>query len=124
MKSISSMEADDILYQVIAGAARTGAITINGVVATFDDRPANSTGEDIIIGTTDISHEKPQTATTAVCIYVPDRVISIKGVRQHKPHKERLKLIGNAVVKALDEANLPDLEFWIESDTIQQEEAV
>lgn len=124
MKSISSIEADEILYRVIAEQVRAGAIPINGVVATFDDRPDNSNREDIIIGTIDLSHEKPQTATTAVCIYIPDKAISLKGIKQHKPDKERLQLIGEAVVRALDEANLPELEFWIESDTIQQEAAV
>lgn len=124
MKNCSSIDADDILYRIISEGVRTGKIEISGVICVQDERPDDSETEDIVINAITVTHEKPQSGTSNVNIYVSDRKVRIRGKEQRKAYRERLREIGDAVVSYLEAQNIADLEFWIENDTVIKEQQV
>lgn len=124
MKHCSSIDTDDILYRLIAEAVRSGKVTISGVVCVQGERPDNSEAEDIVINTITVTHDKPQSGTSNVNIFAPDIRVRIHGKEQRKADRERLRIIGDAIVSHLDAQNVADLEYWIESDTTLKETAV
>lgn len=124
MKHCSSIDTDDILHRLIAEAVRNGKVTISGVVCVQGERPDNSEAEDIVINTITVTHDKPQSGTSNVNIFAPDIRVRIHGKEQHKADRERLRIIGDAIVSHLDAQNVADLEYWIESDTTLKETAV
>lgn len=122
MKFFSSIDADDLLISIIRQARDTGEIDITGVICPEDDRPADSQTEDIVVNTIDLTQDnKPQDGTTNVNIYVPDIRVKIRGKEQTKADRQRLQEIGDALVSFIKELNHPELEIWIESDTILAE---
>ena len=124
MKNCSSIDTDDILYKIVAEAVSTGVVKISGIVCTQGERPDDSETEDIVINTITVTHEKPQTGTSNVNIYASDLKVKIRGKEQRKADRERLREIGDALVSYLDAQNIADLEFWIESDIVLQEQQV
>ena len=124
MKNCSSIDTDDILYKIVAQAVSTGVVKISGIVCTQGERPDDSETEDIVINTITVTHDKPQTGTSNVNIYASDLKVKIRGKEQRKANRERLREIGDALVSYLDAQNIADLEFWIESDIVLQEQQV
>lgn len=124
MKKCSSIDTDDILYKIIAEGVKAGKINVSGIVCPQDERPDNSETEDIVINTITVTHDKPQSGTSNVNIYVSDKKVKIRGREQRKADRERLREIGDAVVAYLEAQNIADLEFWIESDTVVKEQQV
>lgn len=124
MKNCSSIDTDDILYKIVAEAVSTGVVNIPGIVCTQGERPDDSETEDIVINTITVTHDKPQTGTSNVNIYASDLKVKIRGKEQRKADRERLREIGDALVSYLDMQNIADLEFWIESDIVLQEQQV
>lgn len=124
MKNCSSIDTDDILYKIVAEAVSTGVVKISGIVCTQGERPDDSETEDIVINTIIVTHDKPQTGTSNVNIYASDLKVKIRGKEQRKADRERLREIGDALVSYLDAQNIADLEFWIESDIVLQEQQV
>lgn len=121
MKDCSSIDTDDILYRIIAEAVTSGKVIISGGVFVQGERPDDSEAEDIVINTITITDEKPQTGTSNVNIFAPDKKVKIRGREQRKADRERLRIIGNAVKAHLKAQNVADLEYWIESDTTIKE---
>ena len=121
MNKVSSIDTDDILYQLIQRAVNEGVITISGVVCPQGERPDDSKAEDIVINTITVTHDKPQTGTSNVNIYASDLKVKINGKEQYKADRERLRVIGDALTTFLDAQNIADLEFWIETDTVIKE---
>lgn len=121
MKNCSSIDTDDILFRLIQEAVKTGKIKISGGVYVQGERPDDSEAEDIVINTITITHEKPQTGTSNVNIFASDKKVRIHGREQRKADRERLRTIGDALVAFLDEKNVADLEYWIESDNTIKE---
>lgn len=124
MKNCSSIDTDDILYKIVAEAVSTGVVSISGIVCTQGERPDDSETEDVVINTITVTHDKPQTGTSNVNIYASDLKVKIRGKEQRKADRERLREIGDALVSYLDVQNIADLEFWIESDIVLQEQQV
>ena len=124
MKNCSSIDTDDILYKIVAEAVSTGVVSISGIVCTQGERPDDSETEDIVINTITVTHDKPQTGTSNVNIYASDLKVKIRGKEQRKADRERLREIGDSLVSYLDMQNIADLEFWIESDIVLQEQQV
>ena len=124
MKNCSSIDTDDILYKIVAEAVSTGVVNISGIVCTQGEPPDDSETEDIVINTITVTHDKPQTGTSNVNIYASDLKVKIRGKEQRKADRERLREIGDALVSYLDMQNIADLEFWIESDIVLQEQQV
>lgn len=121
MENCSSIDTDDILYKIIAEAVTSGKVSISGGVFVQGERPDDSEAEDIVINTITITDEKPQTGTSNVNIFAPDKKVKIRGREQRKADRERLREIGNAVKDHLKAQNVADLEYWIESDTTIKE---
>ena len=121
MRKVSSIDTDDILYQLITQAVNEGVIAISGVVCPQGERPDDSKAEDIVINTITVTHEKPQTGTSNVNIYAADKKVRINGKEQYKANRERLREIGNALTDFLDAQNVADLEFEIEQDVTIKE---
>lgn len=124
MKNCSSIDTDDILYKIVAQAVSTGVVKISGIVCTQGERPDDSETEDIVINTITVTHDKPQTGTSNVNIYASDLKVKIRGKEQRKANRERLREIGDALVSYLDAQNIAELEYWIESDIVLQEQQV
>lgn len=124
MKSCSTIDTDDILFKIISEAVRTGVVTISGIVCVQGERPDESEAEDIVVNTITVTHEKPQSGTSNVNIYASDMKLKIRGREQHKADRERLRVIGDALIEYLDAQNVADLEFWIESDIVIKEQQV
>lgn len=122
MKTVSSIDTDDILYRLITQAVNEGVITISGKVCPQGERPDDSDKEDIVINTITVTHDKPQTGTSNVNIYAADKRIRIGGKEQYKCDRERLRTIGDKLTEFLDAQNVADLEFWIEYDVIIKEQ--
>lgn len=122
MKTVSSIDTDDILYRLITQAVNEGVITISGKVCPQGERPDDSDKEDIVINTITVTHDKPQTGTSNVNIYAADKRIRIGGKEQYKCDRERLRIIGDKLTEFLDAQNVADLEFWIEYDVIIKEQ--
>lgn len=116
MKKCSSIDTDDILFNLLKTAVKEGEIVINGIVCHEDDRPENSQTEDIVINTIALTHDKPQDGTSNVNIYVPDLRLKIRGQEQRATDRRRLFEIGEQVKAFIEAQNLPDFEMWIESD--------
>ena len=121
MKKVSSIDTDDILFELISRAVDEGVITISGGVYPQGERPEDSKAEDIVINTITVTHDKPQTGTSNVNIYAADRKRRINGKEQYKADRERLRTIGDALTDFLDAQNEADLEFWIEQDVVIKE---
>lgn len=121
MKNCSSIDTDDILYKIIAEAVTSGKVKISGGVFVQGERPDDSEAEDIVINTITVTDEKPQTGTSNVNIFAPDKKVKIRGREQRKANRERLRIIGNALKEHLKAQNVADLEYWIESDTTIKE---
>lgn len=121
MKHCSSIDTDDILFKIVSEAVTSGKVVINGGVFTQGERPDDSEAEDIVINTITVTHDKPQTGTSNVNIYAKDLELRIKGKEQRKADRERLRIIGDALVAYLDAQNIADLEYWIESDIVIKE---
>lgn len=121
MKKVSSIDTDDILYQLIQQAVNEGVITISGKVCPQGERPDDSQAEDIVINTITVTHDKPQTGTSNVNIYAADKKVKIDGKQQYKADRERLREIGDQLTDYLDAQNVADLEFWIEYDVVIKE---
>lgn len=124
MKKCSSIDTDDILFQIVSEAVKVGIVKISGIVCPQGERPDNSEAEDIVINTITITHDKPQSGTSNVNIYASDQKLKIRGKEQRKADRERLRIIGDALVDYLDAQNIADLEYWIESDTVIKEAEV
>ncbi len=121
MRKVSSIDTDDILFQLITQAVNEGVIAISGVVCPQGERPDDSDKEDIVINTITVTHEKPQTGTSNVNIYAADKKVRIDGKEQYKANRERLREIGDALTDFLDAQNVADLEFEIEQDVTIKE---
>jgi hypothetical protein len=121
VKHCSSIDTDDILYRIVKEAVTSGKVKISGGVYVQGERPDDSEAEDIVINTITVTGEKPQTGTSNVNIFAPDKKVKIHGREQRKADRERLRKIGDALFAHLDAQNVDDLEYWIESDTTIKE---
>lgn len=119
MKKFSSIDTDAAMYRLITQAVQSGAVAISGVVCLEDDRPGDSTDEDITVNTLQLTRIKPQEAVSNINIYVPDRLASVKG-RQHRTQgRARLRDIGDALLAYIETSSISGADYWVESDTIQ-----
>lgn len=111
-----TFDTDAILFGILKNtpgivSALSGSI-YNG------DRPDNSEKEDIAINTIDLTQEDlPQIGTSNVNIHVPDKLVSIAGIKQKKADKERMKLITDLVITALKAAKVQGLSLVVTNQT-------
>ena len=75
-----------------------GNTSIKGGYYHEGDRPDNSTGEDIVVNTIDLTVDTlPQIGTSNVNIYVSDTSKKIRGKMMVLPNRKRLKELANEV---------------------------
>jgi hypothetical protein len=112
-------DTDDIMYGVLTGSLELRT-AISGDIYV-GDRPDDSQKEDITINTLAIPYGKIQDAVSNVNIHVPDKKQRIKGKEQFKVNRERLRFLAEIAISVIENASVPNLEFWVErSSTIQE----
>ena len=90
---IDSFETNEILIGLLCG--KTSA---KGGCYHDGDRPDNSTEEDIVVNTIDLTVDTlPQIGTSNVNIYVPDTSKKIRGKMMVLPNRTRLKELAREV---------------------------
>ena len=88
-----------------------GNTSIKGGYYHEGDRPDNSTGEDIVVNTIDLSVDTlPQIGTSNVNIYVSDTPKKIKGKMMVMPNRTRLKQLANEVAAIIRDARIPGIK--------------
>ena len=86
-------ETNEILMGLLMGNT-----SIKGGYYHEGDRPDNSTGEDIVVNTIDLTVDTlPQIGTSNVNIYVPDTSKKIHGKMMVLPNRTRLKALAREV---------------------------
>jgi hypothetical protein len=121
---ITSFDTDDILFQVLSGNAGLKA-AISGGIYPETERPDNSEKEDITVNTITVTRAyTPQSGTSNVNIYVPDKKLKIRGQEQRNVNRERLREITNQAISILEAARVEGLAFWITNETIIKEPTI
>ena len=88
-----------------------GNTSIKGGYYHEGDRPDNSTDEDIVVNTIDLSVDTlPQIGTSNVNIYVSDTPKKIKGKMMVMPNRTRLKQLANEVAAIIRDARIPRIK--------------
>ena len=107
---LTSLDIDSVMYRVLANSGINDVLS--GRVYRGEQRPVNSSLEDIVVNTIAITTSScPQTATSNVNIYVPDMDVNVDGVVTNMPNIGRLSEITNLVLNILRNAIVEGLEF-------------
>lgn len=115
MKSV--FDTDGILFALL-----NGKTSIAGGCYVGDDRPENSTDEDIVVNTIDLTQDTlPQIGTSNINIYAKDTSKKIKGKMQVSANRTRLKALANEVTALIRIANVDGLTLTPGSMTIMYE---
>lgn len=119
----TSFDIDKIVYDLLSCSTVKGAIS--GGIYFQDDRPDNSSKEDIVINTIAITQDfLPQIATSNVNIYVADKPRRIEGQEQIKPNHRRLSELTKMVVEILRASRIEGLKLIVENQSILQEASI
>jgi hypothetical protein len=120
---ITSFDTNDILFQTLNASVELKAM-ITGKIYT-GKRPLSSTKEDICINTITVTRTyTPQSGTSNVNIYVPDKPVNHNGQEQKDINDARLREITDRVISLLEAARVNGLSFWIASQTALAEPEV
>ena len=88
-----------------------GNTSIKGGYYHEGDRPDNSTGEDIVVNTIDLTVDTlPQIGTASGNVYVPDTPKKIRGKMMVWPNRLRLKQLANEVAAIIRESRIPGIK--------------
>lgn len=99
-----------------------GNTSIKGGYYHEGDRPDNSTDEDIVVNTIDLSVDTlPQIGTSNVNIYVSDTSKKIKGKMMVMPNRTRLKALAKEVLAIVRKAEIPGIKAIPGNMTIMYE---
>ena len=113
-------DTNTILFQML-----NGKTSINGGVYTDDDRPDDSTGEDIVVNTIDLEQDAlPQIGTSNINIYTPDQNMKINGKLQLSANRKRLKALTDEVLAIVRKANIHGLKATPGNISIMSETAI
>ena len=119
----TSFDINTIVYRILN--VQTVKNAISGDIYKGDDRPDDSTDEDITINTISLTQDfLPQIATSNVNVYVADKPKTIKGKSMLKADDTRLKAITDIVLSVLRAAKVPGLLFTIEAQSTLAEASV
>ncbi len=115
----TAFDTDAILFALLDGKT-----SIKGGVYVGDDRPENSTDEDIVVNTIDLPQDAlPQIGTSNVNIYVADTSKKIKGKMQVSANRKRLKALAKEALAIIRKANITGLKAIPGNMTIMYEPA-
>ena len=118
----TSFDINTIVFRILNVPSVKGAIS--GGIYKGDDRPDDSTDEDICINTISLTQDfLPQIATSNVNVYVADKPKTIKGESMLKADTTRLNAITSIVLSVLRAAKVPGLLFTIEAQSTLTEQS-
>lgn len=110
-------DTDAILFALLDGKT-----SIKGGCFVGDDRPEDSTDEDIVVNTIDLPQDSlPQIGTSNINIYTKDTSKKIKGKVQVSANRTRLKALANEVTAIVRKANITGLKAIPGNMTIMYE---
>lgn len=113
----SPFDTDGILFGLL-----NGKTSINGGVYVGDDRPEDSTDEDIVVNTIDLEADAlPQIGTSNINVYVTDTSKNIKGKMQVSANRQRLNVLTQEVLVIVRNAVLPGMKIIPKGATIMYE---
>lgn len=119
----TTFDTDSILFRLLNGSPLK--TEINGGIYCGDDRPENSELEDVCINSIDLTQDYlPQLGTSNVNIYVSDTTKKIAGKQQLKANRTRLKELAEMAIATLKQANVPDLNVIVTSQTTLAESTI
>lgn len=110
-------DTDAILFGLLDGKT-----SIKGGCYVGDDRPENSTDEDIVVNTIDLPQDSlPQIGTSNINIYTKDTSKKIKGKMQVSANRTRLKALANEAAAIVRSANIKGLKAIVGNMVIMNE---
>lgn len=119
----TSFDIDKIVYDLLSKSAVKESIS--GGIYYQDDRPDDSSKEDIVINTIVMTQDfLPQLATSNVNIYVADQPRRIGKTEQLKPNHKRLSELTKLVVAVLRNSRIEGLKLIPESQSVLQEPSI
>ncbi len=111
----TTFDTNEILYDLF----KNNRIGNNGGCYEEGDRPQGSQEEDVTFNTITLTQDHyPQIGRSNVNIYVPDKYVSIKGKKQHKQNKQKLKTLSVEAMEVLRQAKTPGLKLVIEGQKV------
>lgn len=116
----TTLDIIDILYDQLKDSALKTAVS-GGIYK--NERPDDSTKEDVVINCLPVSGSQLQYATPNVNIYVPDLQIKIAGKPQYKPDFPRLKTLAGLASQLLRKVATPEYSYEIAFQGELREEA-
>jgi hypothetical protein len=119
----TTFDTDAILFSLLRESPISTAIS--GGTYVGDDRPDDSTKEDIVVNSIDLTQDYlPQIGTSNVNIYVPDKNVKIGGKQQLQANRTRLKELSEMAIETLRGANITGLKIILGSQTVLEEPSV
>lgn len=119
----TSFDIDKVVFDLLSNSVVKDAIS--GGFYFQNDRPDNSTKEDIVISTITMTQDfLPQMATSNVNIYVADQLRRIEKTEQWKPNHKRLSELTKMVVEVLRSSRTDGLKLIPESQSVLQEASI
>lgn len=116
-----TFDINTIMYKILASSN----IGNNGGIYKNDTRPTNSQKEDIVINVIAMTTEScPQSATTNINVYVPDKQKCINGIDTNVEDTSRLHSLSDAVMNALRDAVVEGIKFVAISHLIIDEPSI
>lgn len=110
-------DTDAILFGLLDGKT-----SIKGGCYVGDDRPEDSTDEDIVVNTIDLPQDSlPQIGTSNINIYTKDTSKKIKGKMQVSTNRTRLKALANEATAIVRNANIKGLKAIVGNMVIMSE---
>lgn len=102
----TTFDTDAILFSLLNGKMSNKG----GCYAGDDSRPENSTAEDVVVNTIDLSQDTlPQIGTSNINIYVSDTSKKIGGKMQVSANRPRLEALANEALELVRNANIDGL---------------
>jgi hypothetical protein len=119
----TTFDTDAILFSLLKNSPVKNAIS--GGIYVGDDRPEDSTNEDIVVNSMELTQDYlPQIGTSNVNIYVPDANVKIGGKQQLQANRIRLKALSEKTMDVLRGANITGVKLIPASQIILAEPSV
>ena len=98
----TTFDTDGILFALL-----NGKMSNNGGCYTGDDRPEDSTAEDVVVNTIDLTQDcLPQIGTSNINIYCQDTSKKINGKVQVSASRARLRALAKEALELVRRANI------------------
>ena len=87
-----------------------------------EERPENSTDEDIVVNTIDLECDAlPQVGTSNINIYVSDTTKTVKGKKQVSTNRVRIKQLTQEVLNVIKNTVIPGVKATPSTQTLMNE---